>query len=204
MGHGYTICKHPEAKKMAKEKNIPIEINPISNQVLGLVKDLRNHPAVTLIQEGFPIVISSDAPGLWDAKGLSYDYYSVFMAMAGKNMNLKLLKKLVSNSLQFSTLKGEELEKCQAVFQTLWDKFFIMFMHSLHSTAQSVSEYMVDRIRILEHEDYSYLGSNLTLTTEENLANNFLMTYKVKQKKFLRGSTCMNKIVFWVIEIVMF
>jgi adenosine deaminase len=33
MGHGYAIVKHPEAKKLAREKNIPIEVNPISNQV---------------------------------------------------------------------------------------------------------------------------------------------------------------------------
>ena len=127
MGHGYAIAKHPEAKKLAKEKNIPIEVNPISNQVLGLVKDLRNHPVAPLIQEGFPIVISSDDPGLWDAKGLSYDYYSAFMAMAGKNMNLKLLKKLVNNSLEFSTLKGAELEQCQAAVQTLWDKYIQLY-----------------------------------------------------------------------------
>ena len=183
LGHGYAIVKHPGAKKLVKEKNIPIEVNPISNQVLGLVKDLRNHPAASLIQEGFPIVISSDDPGLWDAKGLSYDYYSAFMAMAGKNMNLKLLKKLVNNSLEFSTLKGEELEQCRAIVQTLWDKFFIIFKLSHQARAQSVSEYMRDRMRILELEDASYLGSGLTLTIEETLANNFLMTHKVKHKK---------------------
>ena len=112
---------------MAREKNIPIEVNPISNQVLGLVKDLRNHPVAPLIQEGFPMVISSDDPGLWDAKGLSYDFYLIFMAMAGKNMNLKLLKKLVNNSLEFSTLKGEELEQCRAIFQFKWDKYIQHF-----------------------------------------------------------------------------
>ena len=33
MGHGYAMAKHPEAKKLAIAKNIPIEVNPISNQV---------------------------------------------------------------------------------------------------------------------------------------------------------------------------
>jgi len=99
MGHGYGIAKHPEAKRMALEKNIPLEVNPISNQVLGLVKDLRNHPIAPLIQEGFPMVISSDDPGLWDARGLSYDYYSVFMAMASKTTDLKLIKKLCTFSV---------------------------------------------------------------------------------------------------------
>jgi adenosine deaminase CECR1 len=33
IGHGYAIAKHPEAQRIAREKNIPIEVNPISNQV---------------------------------------------------------------------------------------------------------------------------------------------------------------------------
>ena len=64
IGHGYAITKHPAAKKMAIEKNIAIELCPISNQVLKLVEDLRNHPVVELIQDGnFPIVIAPDDPG---------------------------------------------------------------------------------------------------------------------------------------------
>ena len=33
IGHGYSITKHPEALKIIKERDIPIEICPISNQV---------------------------------------------------------------------------------------------------------------------------------------------------------------------------
>ena len=33
IGHGYSITKHPEVLKMAKERDIPIELCPISNQV---------------------------------------------------------------------------------------------------------------------------------------------------------------------------
>jgi adenosine deaminase-related growth factor len=132
MGHGYAIAKHPEAKRIAKEKNIPIEVNPISNQVLGLVKDLRNHPVAPLIQEGFPMVISADDPGLWDAKGLSYDYYSAFMALAGKTMNLKLLKKLVQNSLEYSTLKGDELSKCSAIVESRWASYMQLFQPKIN------------------------------------------------------------------------
>ena len=33
IGHGYSITKHPEALRLIKEKDIAIEICPISNQV---------------------------------------------------------------------------------------------------------------------------------------------------------------------------
>ena len=66
IGHGYAITKHPNAKKLAVERNIALEVCPISNQVLKLVEDIRNHPIVELIQDGdFPLVIAPDDPGLY-------------------------------------------------------------------------------------------------------------------------------------------
>mgnify|MGYP002153711262 FL=1 len=36
IGHGYALTKHPDIMKMVKEKNIAVEINPISNQVITI------------------------------------------------------------------------------------------------------------------------------------------------------------------------
>jgi len=122
IGHGYAITKHPAAKKMAIEKNIAIELCPISNQVLKLVDDLRNHPIVELIQDGnFPIVIAPDDPGLWDAKGISYDFYEAFMGMASATMDLRLIKKLALNSIDYTTLDQNSKASCMNMFNSKWN-----------------------------------------------------------------------------------
>nr|ACO10586.1 Cat eye syndrome critical region protein 1 homolog precursor [Caligus rogercresseyi] len=126
IGHGYALTKHPLLKRLAKEKNTALEICPISNQVLGLVKDLRNHPGSSLFAEAdLPIVISSDDPGSWGAKGLSYDLYEAFMGLAGKRMDLRLLKKLIWNSIEYSLLGTKEKNKCRTKLEYKWDALFV-------------------------------------------------------------------------------
>lgn len=61
---------------MVKKHKIGIEVCPISNQVLGLVGDLRNHPLSSLLMDNYPVVISSDDPGFWGAKGVTHDWYN--------------------------------------------------------------------------------------------------------------------------------
>lgn len=131
IGHGYSITKHPQALKLLKEKDIPIEVCPISNQVLGLVNDLRNHPASHLILQGYPIVIASDDVASWGAHGLSDDFYEAFMGMSARNSDLKLLKKLVWNSIKYSALDNQRKEKCQRIVEKNWDVFLEAFTNSL-------------------------------------------------------------------------
>ncbi|ALC46794.1 Adgf-C [Drosophila busckii] len=123
IGHAFALPKHPQLWSTIKKRNIAIEVSPLSNQVLGYLWDLRNHPATFMIAENFPIVISADDPGVWGAKGLSYDFYYAFMAMAPAEADLRFLKQLALNSIKYSVLTAQERRKINRVFQKKWREF---------------------------------------------------------------------------------
>ncbi|KAF3419908.1 hypothetical protein E2986_00234 [Frieseomelitta varia] len=123
IGHGYALPSHPFLLELAKKMDIAIEVNPISNQVLRLVDDLRNHAARPLFSEGYPVVVSNDDPGLWGARALSYDFYEAFMALMSVHADLRSLKQLAWNSLSYSTLNNSETQKALDIWERKWHTF---------------------------------------------------------------------------------
>lgn len=134
IGHGYAITKHPFVMEQIKKQNIAIEVCPISNQVLKLVEDLRNHPASQLIAEGFPIVICNDDPSFWGSKGLSYDWYEAFMGMASREADLKFLKQIANNSITYSAIPEEE----KKVALAKWEKDWMHFIHKVLNETKDI------------------------------------------------------------------
>lgn len=112
IGHGLSLAKRPDLYPYIRQENIAIEVCPASNQILGYVADLRNHPGIVYYRSGIPIVLAGDDPGSFGYNQLTVDFYLSTMAWG---LNLADLKQLAWNSIEFSSIsqwrKIQGLEK---------------------------------------------------------------------------------------------
>jgi len=120
IGHGFNLMNFPEVIALVKRNDICIEVSPLSNQILGYVKDLRVHPASLMLRHGVQLSINSDDPSIFGYSGLSYDYWYSTMAW---ELDLRDIKKLVFNSLTYSSLNAEEKEQALAKLTKSWEQF---------------------------------------------------------------------------------
>lgn len=120
IGHGFNLNFYPVLQEMIKAQDICIEVCPLSNQILGYVDDLRVHPMNYLLRRGVQCTISSDDPSIFGYSGISYDYWTIFLAW---QLDLQAIKKLAMNSLTYSSLPEAEKQQAIAYWQQEWDTF---------------------------------------------------------------------------------
>uniref|UniRef100_A0ABD2WI84 adenosine deaminase n=1 Tax=Trichogramma kaykai TaxID=54128 RepID=A0ABD2WI84_9HYME len=132
--NSFALPKHPKVMEIVKNKGIAIEINPISNQVLKLVDDLRNHPASEFFANNLPVVVSSDDPSYWDAKSLSSDFYETFVGIMSRSADLRSLKQLALNSITYSGLNDQEKHAAEKIFKTKWQEYMDKLTQSKYCT----------------------------------------------------------------------
>ncbi|XP_014211278.1 adenosine deaminase 2-like [Copidosoma floridanum] len=125
IGHGYALMKHPALMELIEMKRIAIEILPISNQMLKLVKDMRNHPACYLFTRDLPLVVSSDDPGFWGARALSFDFYETFVGIMSGRADLRALKQLALNSIEYSSFNDSEKLVALDIWSRRWRRFVL-------------------------------------------------------------------------------
>ncbi|KAH8374030.1 hypothetical protein KR200_004701, partial [Drosophila serrata] len=129
IGNSLNLPLHSEVMQALQFLNVAVEVCPLSNHYLEYVNDFRNHPAVYLIAAGFPIVIGSDYPYLWNAAPLTDDFYVTFVGMVGGDGNLRLLKQLAKNSLLYSSLNGIEKARAMAKWRCNWNRWIKNFLN---------------------------------------------------------------------------
>lgn len=70
IGHGFSLMKHPQLVERFKYKSpedpgICIELCPISNELLHLCRNIKEHPFPELLAAGIPCTVNSDNPSLF-------------------------------------------------------------------------------------------------------------------------------------------
>ncbi|KAI0875546.1 hypothetical protein GGS24DRAFT_489246 [Hypoxylon argillaceum] len=111
IGHGFSLYKHPLLLKQYTEKNIMVEVCPVSNEVLRLSTDILHHPIPAMIAHGVATAISNDDPAILgeDAAGLSYDFYQIIQGF--DNIGLGGMGALAQNSIRWSNFVDQSPEE---------------------------------------------------------------------------------------------
>lgn len=110
IGHGVDVPYEKDCHSLLnymKTKQIPIEINMISNEfILGIKNDF--HPFMLYHQAGVPIVITSDDMGVLRT---SFTEQFAILAKRYKAISYQDIKGFIYNSIQFSFLTKKEKKK---------------------------------------------------------------------------------------------
>jgi len=120
IGHGFALGLYPELISAVRSKGVGVEVCPLSNQMLRLVNDLRDHPANILASHGLPLTLSSDDSSIYGYSGTTPDMWSAYMAW---NLTLTALKQLAINSLQYSSLLPDNKTLALKQWQASWERW---------------------------------------------------------------------------------
>ncbi|WP_343705961.1 adenosine deaminase [Flavobacterium sp.] len=110
IGHGVDIAYEANSYDLLKymaQKNIPIEINLVSNEFILKVKENR-HPFTLYKEFNVPIVISTDDAGILRSN-MTEQY--VLLAKRYPDVNYETIKKYVYNSINYSFIQDGSVKK---------------------------------------------------------------------------------------------
>jgi adenosine deaminase CECR1 len=100
IGHGINLFHDPSTMQMMRGENFLIEINLISNHLLGYTPDLDQHPFPIYLRQGIPCCLNTDDRGMWHSN-MTDEY---FVAVSRFNLSWKEMVVLGENSLVHSFL----------------------------------------------------------------------------------------------------
>ena len=76
IGHGVNLIRDPETLLLLQQtRNVLVEVNLISNRLLGYVPDLSSHPFPEYLRTGVPVCLNTDDRGMWDSN-MTDEYYT--------------------------------------------------------------------------------------------------------------------------------
>ncbi|KAK6431572.1 hypothetical protein LTR95_012267 [Oleoguttula sp. CCFEE 5521] len=118
IGHGYALVKHPLLIEKYKKANIALELCPISNELLGLCGNAREHPYPALLAAGLHCTLNADNPALFRSS-ISHEFYQVMVG--DPRMTLHGWKQLAEWSLEHACLNENEVARGLQILRADWE-----------------------------------------------------------------------------------
>lgn len=100
IGHGVNLISDDETMRDMRHGPYLVEINLISNLLLGYVSEYSQHPFPEYLRTGIPVALSTDDRGMWDSTMTD----EFFVAVKEFNLSWNEVNTLSHNSLQYSFL----------------------------------------------------------------------------------------------------
>ena len=120
ISHAINLVLFPDLEGEILQNDVLLELCPISNQALRYTNDLAKHPGKGYLQRGLQGTLGSDDPALFGTEGLTDDYFVAYLAW---NLDLRSVKKLIINSINYGGMPSGEKEIHLAAFTEKWDLF---------------------------------------------------------------------------------
>jgi len=122
IGHGLNLHHNLSILEEVKKANICIETNPLSNNFLNYVHDLRLHPLKAWLNHGVKVSISCDDDGVFGTESIiNFDF---LIAGASMKFNLWDFKQVCYNSIVYSQMEENITKKLLEE----WNKRWILYI----------------------------------------------------------------------------
>lgn len=105
--HGVRCLEDPDLVTKLAATQIPLNVCPISNIMLGIFPSMKQHPLKKMYDEGLFVTINSDDPAYFDAY-LNENFMSVSAAL---KLNKSISYELAKNSFNASFLSHDRKQK---------------------------------------------------------------------------------------------
>jgi adenosine deaminase CECR1 len=107
IGHGVNLLSDPATMEVMRANKNLVEVNLISNKLLGYITNFDDHPFPRLMRFGIPVCLNTDDRGMWGST-LTDEY---FVAVRHFNLSWAELTQLGRNSLEYSFVQSSEKQR---------------------------------------------------------------------------------------------
>lgn len=113
IGHGVNLITDPDTMLLMRNGKNLVEINLVSNRLLGYTPDLTTHPFPEYLRFGIPVCLNTDDRGSWDSN-MTDEYMH---AVSLYKLTWEEIKQLGRNSLSYSFAPAALKQKLLADYE---------------------------------------------------------------------------------------